>query len=75
MRLPDRQEHGRSIDGWLIVRYDRSGKWWRECDGERKPLSVHEAAVEAAQGSWNPGRPGGTTFDRLVRKLREEMRG
>lgn len=69
--MSDRTVHA-ECDGFAVVRYDRSGKWYVEPKGDRprKHVSVHEAVrrAEAAQVLGGPvylGCPGGRTFDRL----------
>lgn len=57
-----------------IVRYDRSGKWWREEGPQRRPLTL-DAAVKYAEIDrpaviWHEGLPGGRSFDAAVRKAR-----
>lgn len=65
-----------------VVRYARARRWYVERDGQSKPVSVEEAAREAADGvalEWTSrwgvverradvafGLPGGALFDRLV---------
>lgn len=72
----DRTVHGHSMwpsDPWDVVRYDRAGKWYIEHgDGRRVRVTVNHAAKVAARNHFNPGLPGGRTFDALVRKYRSE---
>ena len=60
------------------VRYDRSGKWWRESEGRRTPIKIAEAVAAASQVRsaviWHEGVPGGTQFDAKVRKARGDAR-
>lgn len=57
-----------------IVRCDRSGKWWHEDGGDRRPLTLAAAVVYAATDHppviWHEGLPGGRAFDAAVRKAR-----
>lgn len=61
--------------GWIeYVRYDRSGKWYRE-DGGRRTRITFAAAVAAASQTrpavvWHEGMRGGRLFDARVRKAR-----
>lgn len=68
----DRTVHGRTVEGYLIVRYDRSGKWYIEPLTEtgltRERVTVDNAADNAASGTHYPGRAGGTRFDTLVNR-------
>ena len=68
--MSDRTVHaaGRGVE---IVRYDRSGKWYKEIPGlPRVKLTVEEAAQQATLPwfVWHPNLPGGRRFDALVRK-------
>ena len=75
--MNDRTIHAAAGE-WLIVRYDRAGKWYVEYepkrDREREHIGVGEAArlagdwEEVAAGTIYFGAKGGTTFDRLIRK-------
>ena len=73
---PERTVHGHSMfpsDPWDIVRYDRAGKWFIEHqDGRKRRISVRDAAFWTARNHFNPGLPGGRTFDALVREYRAE---
>lgn len=56
-----------------IARYDKGGKWWIEGPSWRDPIPVDEAAQiaeawERDGGEVFFGLPGGTAFDRKVRK-------
>ena len=58
------------------VRYDRSGKWYRE-DGDRRTLIKIGDAVDVASSGrasvvWHEGLPGGWQFDAKVRRARQE---
>ena len=57
------------------VRYNRSGKWWREDGGKRTPIKLADAVAAASEVRpaviWHEGRPGGMQFDAKVRKARE----
>lgn len=78
----DRTVHATIVlaGGGLIeyVRYDRSGRWYREYGDQRAAIAVHvavsataapaEAGIPAA--IWHEGRPGGTLFDARVRRAR-----
>jgi hypothetical protein len=67
----DRKVHGRSRNGWDIVRYDRAGKWYLEREGEkRQSVKLEDAARLAAWAHFYPGKPGGQAFDTRVRKIR-----
>ena len=70
--MSDRTVHGLTVDGYAIVRYDRSGKWYieppRESGLKRGLVSVGEAAAMAAKGTHFPRRPGGLQFDRRVER-------
>jgi hypothetical protein len=70
----DRRIHARTPGGWLIVRYDRAGKWYAELPGRaRRPLSLAEAVREAtAIGAFvYLGVSGGSTFDARVKRASE----
>ncbi|WP_413354062.1 hypothetical protein [Microbacterium sp. 1P06AB] len=64
------------IDGGRIeiVRYDRSGKWYREEGDRRRPLTLGQAVLYAEVDRpaviWHEGRPGGRAFDAMVRRAR-----
>lgn len=64
--------HGKTVEGYLIVRYERSGKWYIEpytsWGLKRRRVSVIEAADEAAAGTHHPGKAGGSRFDLLVER-------
>lgn len=66
----DRKVHGVSPDGAEIVRYDRAGKWYLEhpISGERRKVTVAEAAALAVQGHAFLGIVGGQLFDFRVRE-------
>lgn len=88
--MSNRTTHAESAE-WEIVRYDRSGKWFVEYQGEppypgwvgpsylgmsvnragRAPVTVGQAAVAALglDAQVHIGRPGGSTFDRLLNGL------
>lgn len=72
----DRMVHGRTVEGYLIVRYDHSGKWYIEPLSEtgldRWRVSVLGAAITATAGTHYPGKPGGTRFDALVKSALSE---
>lgn len=54
-----------------IVRYDRTGKWYKEIEGlPRVKLTVDEAVEQATLPwmIWHPNLPGGTLFDSRVKK-------
>lgn len=63
-------------DGSEIVRYDRTGKWYieplPETARKRRQVDVTSAARSAALGTATLGLPGGNTFDRRVRDLRQQ---
>ena len=60
-----------------VVRYDRAGKWYLEPLSKSAPVqrvTIASAARRASVcpkygGKVNFGRHGGSTFDRMVRKL------
>ena len=62
---------------YLIVRYDRAGKWYAEPaaqpEGKRWRMTVSVAASNAAFGKWYPKKPGGSAFDRKVSQFRTLM--
>lgn len=57
---------------YLVVRYDRAGKWKRHdrASGKETPLTLSEAvSLAVAPGAhWREGILGGTSFDARVRK-------
>jgi hypothetical protein len=57
------------------VRYNRSGKWYREDGGRRTRITIADAVAAASQVRaaviWHEGLPGGTQFDAKVRKARQ----
>jgi hypothetical protein len=70
---PDRQIHGITEDGGVIVRYDRAGAWYYEEPGQQRTrIRVAEAvALACVPGAhWFEGKPGGLYFDAQVRKIR-----
>ncbi len=77
-RVTDRLIHA-ACGEWLVVRYDRAGKWYVEYDPPRmrpaRRVSVKEAARLAVEmeresaGTIYLGTAGGRSFDRLVRSL------
>lgn len=77
-RNPDRTVHA-DYPGMEIVRYNRAGKWYFEPTSpnlKRQAVTLDAAATQAAWALSHDGRvhyglPGGTTFDRRVRKLVE----
>ena len=68
--MNDRTVHGRTADGYEIVRYDRAGKWYLEGIGSRRPISLSAAVRGAIDGVAYLGRPGGRTFDARARAAR-----
>lgn len=72
----DRSVHGYSAwpsNPFDVVRYERSGKWYIEFeDGRRERVTVRRAARVAARNHFNPGLPGGRSFDSLVRSFRAD---
>ena len=77
----DRRVHAVAGE-WLLVRYNRAGKWYIEYEPPRGrgsiPVKIAEAVrlallwEEIAGGTIYFGLPGGGTFDRLVRIRREQ---
>jgi hypothetical protein len=72
----DRRVHA-SCDEFEVVRYDRAGKWFQEYRGTRKYRTIRlREAVRLGVLCWRgaPGGnitfdlPGGSAFDREVRK-------
>ena len=68
--MSDRTVHGVSQSGWEIVRYDRAGKWYFESTKGRTRVTIDHAAKVAAVGTFHPGLPGGSRFDKKVREMR-----
>jgi hypothetical protein len=72
----DRVVHGYSADGWAVVRYDRSGKWYEEHASlkPRRQLALRQAVALVCEPGATVfyGRPGGSTFDRRVRALKHD---
>ena len=69
----DRRVYARRNDGVELVRYDRSGKWYIEHDRVRDHVTIASAVAVARQWECDEGQvfyglPGGTTFDRKMRK-------
>ena len=74
----DRTIHARLLDGSLIVRYDRAGKWRIEKLGDSGyQVTVGEAAelVASKGAAFYVGQPGGSRFDLLVRQLVRQSAG
>jgi len=68
----DRTVHATLPSGDLIVRRDRSGKWYRESEGHRYPLASLAEAVRLASAPGSVphlGLPGGKLFDAAVRRV------
>ena len=67
----DRTIHGTTPNGEQIVRYDRAGKWYRECAGTRRQITFAEAVrLATLVGSYvYLGQPGGQRFDAAVRAV------
>lgn len=66
----DRRIHAVLPDGVLLVRYDRSGKWYLEPPtGRRRALTLPQA-VDAARGAdvVHLDVPGGRQFDAMLRR-------
>jgi len=76
--MSDRKVHAFAENGSEVVRYDRAGKWWVEHPAgsllPARQVSMREAARIAIEfwyergGSVNFGVPGGSAFDREIRK-------
>ena len=66
----DRTIHARLASGDLIVRHDRAGKWYRESEGQRYPITLRAAVDLATQLNSIAylGQPGGGRFDAAVRR-------
>lgn len=72
--MNDRRVHARNHT-FELVRYDRAGKWYAENPNfnVRTRLDIHRAAktakwLEQTGGQIFYGVPGGSTFDRLVKR-------
>lgn len=73
--MSDRTIHARTANHWLIVRYDRAGKWYAEhADHPRQAITIDEAVAEACRlGSYvYAGKPGGRMFDAKVKNVMVE---
>jgi hypothetical protein len=77
--MDDRTIHA-ELDDEKVVRYDRAGKWWIEYEPVQlrpgRHIRIDHAALRAYQmeqegGTIYLGKPGGSAFDRLVKKYRE----
>ena len=71
---PDRRVHAEGPGGRQIVRYERAGAWkYMNAAGGETRVSVAEAATWAASPGWTVrfGVPGGSVFDREVRRAVE----
>lgn len=72
----NRTVHAVTYKGVEIVRYDREGKWYLEWPASAMIPARHIGIAEAARTAVEHGccihfdQPGGTVFDRKVRKLR-----
>lgn len=76
----ERIVHGKTEDGWEIVRYDRAGKWYIENgkiipEDERRQISVREAAELALKGTLYPRRYGGRALYAHIKKIQKESAG
>ena len=72
--MGDRTVHARGR-GYEVVRYDRAGKWYVESvDGSRRAVTLDQAVREAMdikrarEGEVLIGQPGGSAFDRKLRR-------
>lgn len=63
--MSDRTVHATLSSGDLIVRLDRAGKWYRESEGRRFPITLGLAVELATQKGCTPhlGLSGVKTFD------------
>lgn len=68
--MSDRKVHARLTDGAEIVRYERAGKYYYEGHGYRRLLHTMKEARQfiTSKDEWIPGVPGGSAFDRMMRK-------
>lgn len=75
--MSDRTVHATLPSGDLVVRLDRAGKWYRESEGQRFPISFGLAVTLATKrgSTIHLGRPGGKRFDAAVRPAIEAAFG
>lgn len=73
----DRSVHARLPDGAEVVRYDRAGMWYMERPGAPRTWlkladAISWASVDDAKVFY--GLPGGSRFDRAVRRARGQQK-
>lgn len=67
----DRTVHGRTREGYEVVRYSRAGKWFIETSSDTRQLVTMKVAAKltAHGGTHVQGLPGGQSFDRVVQSI------